>query len=92
MALLAGGLIQIVQVNGIGLVTNGLIWQGPEIWFDAQAAMNLTTGWTAAAGYMGSATLVSTAWTAAIGYSGSASVYQTTWTKSAFGSYSEFPS
>lgn len=76
----------ITQINGVGLVTNGLVWQKPEIWFDFQSVDNISTGWTAAAGYSGSATLYSTGWTAAAGYSGSATLIATSWTESrAFG-------
>jgi hypothetical protein len=63
MALLSNGLVQIVASNnGFGQVTRGFIWQGPVIWFDPTSALNLVTGWTAAAGYSGSATLIATTW------------------------------
>lgn len=51
------------QINGVGLVTGGLVWQKPEIWFDIQSVDGISTGWTAAAGYSGSATLITTSWT-----------------------------
>lgn len=91
MALLTRGLVQIVSINGYGLMTNGFLWQGPAIWFDAQsAAAPFSTSWSAAAGYSGSASLIATGWTAASGYSGSASLILTAWTASqSFGD--EFP-
>jgi len=94
MALLTGGLVQIVSINGVGLVTGGFIWQGPAIWFDPDAPVPLVTGWTACAGYSGcaAASLVATGWTAAAGYSGaaSASLVSTVWALSqSFGD--EFP-
>jgi hypothetical protein len=91
MALLNGGLCQIVSINGIGLVTDGFIWQGPAVWFDAQAySTPVTTTWSASYGYAGSSLTISTGWTASIGYSGSASLISTSWTASQnFGD--EFP-
>lgn len=50
MANATNGLCQIAQINGIGLVTKGLVWSGPEIWFYPQEAQGLATGWTAWAG------------------------------------------
>lgn len=82
MALLDGGLCQVAQTNGIGLVTFGFVWQGPEIWFFPQEAQSLTTGWTAAAGYTGSGSAITTSWMAASGYAGSSLVITTTWTNS----------
>lgn len=70
-------------VNGAGLLTRGLVWQASYIWCDAQAAANLLTGWTAAVGYSGSATIYLTGWTASIGYSGNATLFATGWTASA---------
>lgn len=90
MALLSGGLVQNVSINGIGLVTKGFIWQGPAIWFDPNAYAPISTSWGAAYGYIGSSFVISTGWTAAIGYSGSASLITTAWTASqSFGD--EFP-
>ena len=80
MANLSGGLIQVAQINGVGLLTNGFVWQMPEIWFYPQEARSLTTGWTASLGYSGSATVIATGWTAALGYFGSTSSISTTWT------------
>lgn len=71
---------QFEAINGVGLVSRGLIWQAPHIWFDPQRAANLTTGWTASLGYAGSATTYATTWAAAFGYSGSTAVISTTWT------------
>jgi hypothetical protein len=62
MAMLDYGICQIVQTNAVGMMTYGFVWQGGEIWFDTQSVANLTTGWTAAAGYSGSATLITTIW------------------------------
>lgn len=65
MPLVDGGLVMVVQVNGVGLLSSGLVWQKPEIWFDTQSVDGIATGWTAAAGYSGgaAASLVVTAWT-----------------------------
>lgn len=90
MASFTYGLAQVGAINGFGLVTNGFLWQGPGIWFDAETALNLSTGWTAASGYSGSATLIATGWTAAAGYSGSSSVISTTWTATTFAGDLEF--
>lgn len=70
MAQLDGGMCQISQINGYGLLTLGFIWQAPEIWFHPQAMDGIgpngasMTVWTAAAGYSGcvSASLVVTTW------------------------------
>lgn len=78
MALLDGGICQVDAYNGVGLVTRGLVWQGPWIWWDQQDKLS---------GY----TLV-TGWTAALGYSGSSIAYVTTWTASQFYEWGEFPS
>lgn len=80
MAQLTGGLVQITQINGHGLLTKGFVWQLPELWFDPQSMDGVATGWTAALGYTGSASVLATGWTAAIGYAGSASVISTAWT------------
>lgn len=66
MALVDYGLVQVSQINGVGLVTSGLVWQGPEIWFYPQAVDGIATGWTAAAGYSGcaAASLITTTWSA----------------------------
>lgn len=45
-ALLDAGLCQIVQTNGVGLVTRGFLWVGGEIWFDKEAQDGITTSWT----------------------------------------------
>lgn len=82
MALLSGGLVQNVSINGIGLVTDGFIWQGPAIWFDPNAFAPLSTSWNAASGYVGSSVIIATGWTAAIGYVGSSSVISTLWVAS----------
>ncbi len=90
MALLTGGLVQVVATNGIGLVTGGLVWQGPIVWFDPQAANPISTGWTACFGYAGSTYTITTGWTAMAGYIGSSSTITTTWSSSQeFGD--EFP-
>lgn len=73
---------QFDATNGVGLVSRGLIWQAPHIWFDPQRAANLTTGWTSAIGYSGSTAVYVTGWTASAGYSGAATVYATGWTAS----------
>lgn len=64
MALLSGGLVQIVSINGVGLVTNGLVWQANSVWFDPGSMDGIATGWTACAGYSGSAmaSLIITNW------------------------------
>jgi hypothetical protein len=74
-AMLNGGLCQIASINGFGLVTNGFLWQGNAIWFDANSfapiattwaatGLSLTTGWTAAYGYQGSSFVIQTSWSA----------------------------
>lgn len=45
MADLSGGLIQIDQINGYGLMTNGFLWQFGEIWFYPEDAAPLNTTW-----------------------------------------------
>lgn len=59
------GFVNIVQVNGVGLLTDGFVWQIPELWFAPESVDGIATGWTAAAGYSGcaAASLISTAWT-----------------------------
>lgn len=71
---------QASAVNGVGLLTRGLVWQAGYVWFDPQRAANVSTGWTAALGYSGSAAAYTTGWTASFGYSGSAAAISTTWT------------
>ena len=88
------GLAVLDGINGAGLVTRGFIWQGPYIWYDQLAAYSgysLFTGWTAAMGYSGSATLIATGWTAAYGYAGSSFTITTGWTASQYSNYGEFP-
>ena len=63
MPLVSGGLVNVVQVNGIGLVTNGFVWQIPELWFAPQSVDGIATGWTAALGYAGSTSVITTSWT-----------------------------
>ena len=64
MAQLDGGMCQISQINGYGLLTLGFIWQAPEIWFHPQAMDGIgpngasMTVWTAAAGYRDACRLV----------------------------------
>lgn len=93
MAMLTGGLVQVVQINGVGLLTDGFIWQAPEYWFHPQSMYGVSTSWSAAAGYSGcvSASLISNSWTAAAGYSGcaAASLITTAWTNSSLGQYGE---
>lgn len=93
MANLSGGMVQITQINGVGLVTNGFVWQGPEIWFYPQNVDGISTGWAASAGYSGcvASSLISTSWTASPGYPGSSVTITTVWTASqSFGD--EYPS
>lgn len=80
--------MQITQVNGVGLCTNGLVWQDCDVYFYPNDVIGISTGWTPALGYSGNATMVlSTAWSPALGYSGNATlVISTAWTPSiAFG-------
>jgi hypothetical protein len=84
MAMLSGGLVQITSINGVGLLTNGFIWQAPSIWFDPQAFDGVSTTWAAAYGYPGSSFNILTGWTASAGYSGcaAASLIATSWASS----------
>lgn len=92
-SVVSGGLNVRHGISGAGLISKGFIWEGYEIYLWPQDASPIVTGWTAAAGYSGSATLIATGWTAAAGYSGcaAASLISTTWAVSSnFGN--EFPS
>lgn len=59
-ALVTFGLVEISAINGFGLVTRGLIWQGYDIW-GPYAGASLSTSWSAQAG----ASTLSTTWTPA---------------------------
>jgi len=76
MAMLTGGLCQIVSINGFGLVTNGFLWQGNAMWFDANSFSPISTTWAA------SGSSIATGWTAAYGYAGSSLSIQTSWSAS----------
>lgn len=78
-------------ISGVGLITKGFLWQGYEIWLWREDSDPVSTGWTAAAGYSGSATLVTTSWTSAAGYSGGVSLVTTAWTSPSGGMNGEFP-
>lgn len=71
-AIVSRGLEVRDAINGLGLVSFGLLWQKFDIWLDTQVVAPLTTVWSAAAG-----SSVSTTWTAAAGAS-----ITTTWTSS----------
>lgn len=76
MADLSGGMIQIDQINGYGLITNGFLWQFNEIWFYPQEAAPITTTWAD-----GNAP-ITTGWSPCIGYLGSSLVITTNWVNS----------
>jgi hypothetical protein len=67
-------------VNGLGLVSRGLLWQIHDFWFDSDYYSNLSTSWAAASG-----SSVSTTWSAASGAS-----VATTWTSPQYGLYGEY--
>lgn len=46
MALVDRGLVVGGAIDGVGLVTNGFLWQLYKIWFDDQYYQNLSTSWT----------------------------------------------
>jgi hypothetical protein len=68
-AVLSFGLQVRGAIDGIGLLTRGLVWHCPQLWTDTTILSGIATGWT------GSATASSTSWTDASG----ASI--TTWTQ-----------
>lgn len=89
-AIVSDGLEVRDGVSGSGLISDGFVWEGYEIWMWPQDATPITTGWTPMIGWSGSASMIATGWTAAAGYSGSASPITTMWTASqVFGT--EFP-
>jgi hypothetical protein len=56
-ALLDYGICVRQAVNGYGLETFGLVWQGPDIWITPSAHDGVTTTWTS------SETAITTTWT-----------------------------
>lgn len=79
-AVLTRGLGVRDAVNGYGLDSWGLIWQGPDIWLDTTAAYPLTTSWS------NTETSITTTWT------NTESVITTTWTECQNGLFGEFNS
>jgi hypothetical protein len=70
MAMLTGGLCQIVAINGIGLVTDGFLWQGNAIWMDLNALSPISTSWASSnasvtTSWSSSNASITTAWAAA---------------------------
>jgi len=81
--LLTFGLSNHGAVNGLGLVSNGLLWQLFDLWCDVHYYSTITTSWSAASG----ATVTSTTWAAASG----ATVTSTTWTSPQYGMFGPYP-
>lgn len=77
-AVVTGGLIVQDGISGVGLVTNGFVWTGYDVWFDPQLAAPIVTSWS------NSNALITTSWT------DSNSAITTTWTTSQYGPYGEF--
>ena len=70
-ALLSFGFEVRDAIDGMGIVTRGLIWHCPQIWIDQQNVAGIVSTWTNAS------SASSTAWTQA---SGAGSSTTTTWT------------
>lgn len=83
-SLLDYGLCVTDGISGVGLITRGLVWEGYEIWLFTQDVAPVTTGWTAAIGWSGGASLITTSWSGA-------STPTTAWTLSDSGMNGEFP-
>jgi hypothetical protein len=67
-AVLTRGLEVRDAIAGLGLLTNGLVWPGPQIWLATDQISGIATSWSVGA------SVASTSWTAASGPS------STTWT------------
>lgn len=73
VALSTVGLTEGNTIDGLGLVTNGLIWDCQNIWYGPYTSLGatlITTNWTLCAG-----TTVTTNWTLSVG-----ATVSTTWT------------
>lgn len=70
-AVVGAGFVVRHGIDGAGLLTRGLVWPSWAIWLDTQSIDGVITGWTAAAGYAGSSSVITTGWSPSIyGYNG----------------------
>lgn len=82
-AIITSGLVVRDAIDGLGLVTFGLLWTGGNIWLDIQAVDGISTIWTLPWNTDG----IVTTWT----YPWNTDGITTTWADSVFGVYGEYP-